>query len=55
MQLDLSDLKAVRQFATEFKQNYNRLDILVNNAGLNTGGKTKQGFETQVCVPVYLQ
>lgn len=48
MHLDLSDLRTVRQFATEFKSKYDHLDILVNNAGLNTGGKTKQGFEMQV-------
>lgn len=48
MHIDLSDLKSVRQFATEFKSKYDHLDILVNNAGLNSGGKTKQGFEMQV-------
>jgi NAD(P)-dependent dehydrogenase (short-subunit alcohol dehydrogenase family) len=49
MQLDLADLASVRQFATTFKANYDRLDILVNNAGIMVPPftQTKDGFEVQ--------
>ena len=50
IQLDLSDLESVNEFAKEFKQKYNRLDILINNAGVMWPPKkelTKQGFESQ--------
>ncbi len=49
MQLDLADLQTVRDFATEFKQKYDRLDGLDCNAGMvNMNAKpvyTKDGFE----------
>ena len=49
MQLDLSDLSSVRQFAQEFKEQYKRLDLLINNAGvmMPPSIKTKDGFELQ--------
>ena len=49
MQLDLSDLDSVRQFAEAFRAKHSRLDLLINNAGIMVPpyGKTAQGFETQ--------
>jgi len=49
MQLDLSDLAAVRRFADEFARHYQRLDMLINNAGIMEipFGKTADGFELQ--------
>jgi NAD(P)-dependent dehydrogenase (short-subunit alcohol dehydrogenase family) len=49
MQLDLSSLASVRQFAEDFKGRYQRLDVLVNNAGIMWApyGKTEDGFESQ--------
>jgi NAD(P)-dependent dehydrogenase (short-subunit alcohol dehydrogenase family) len=49
MLLDLSDLAAVRRFAAEFSQHYQRLDLLINNAGIMATpfGKTADGFELQ--------
>ena len=49
MPLDLSDLAAVRRFADEFAQHYQRLDLLINNAGIMEipFGKTADGFELQ--------
>lgn len=49
MKLDLADLASVKQFAENFKTNYDKLDFLVNNAGLMMPafGKTKDGFEQQ--------
>ena len=49
MQLDLNDLDAVKTFAFNFKEKYNRLDLLINNAGIMHPpySKTVQGFETQ--------
>ncbi|MDD4967918.1 MAG: oxidoreductase [Paludibacter sp.] len=50
MELDLTDLKSIRNFATKFKQNHARLDILLNNAGIMMVpyGLTKDGFESQL-------
>ncbi len=52
MDLDLSKLKSVRDFAEAYKKKYDRLDVLVNNAGLMAvpRGKTADGFETQIGV-----
>jgi len=49
MQLDLADLASVRQFAHDFRSNYDKLDILVNNAGVMAipCKKTADGFEMQ--------
>lgn len=49
MQLDLSDLSTVRQFAHDFLAMNLPLDILINNAGVIIDHKvfTKDGFETQ--------
>ena len=50
MQVDLSDLDSVKQFAHTFKQKYNTLNVLINNAGVMMPVKrfeTKQGFEGQ--------
>ena len=46
LQLDLSDLDAVRSSAAEFLQRDDALHVLVNNAGVGgQRGLTKQGFE----------
>ncbi|MFC1949606.1 SDR family NAD(P)-dependent oxidoreductase [Chloroflexota bacterium] len=49
MKLDLADLAAIRGFADEFKDKYDKLDILINNAGLMMCPymKTADGFELQ--------
>lgn len=49
MQLDLSSLNSVRQFAEAFKEKYDRLDVLVNNAGIMMVpyATTEDGFESQ--------
>lgn len=49
MFLDLASLESIKQFANEFKQNYERLDLLINNAGVMVPpySKTKDGFELQ--------
>jgi NAD(P)-dependent dehydrogenase (short-subunit alcohol dehydrogenase family) len=49
MQLDLSSLASVRQFATGFQAKYDKLDVLVNNAGIMMVpyGTTEDGFERQ--------
>jgi NAD(P)-dependent dehydrogenase (short-subunit alcohol dehydrogenase family) len=48
-ELDLADLASVRQFADEFKAEYDRLDVLANNAGImmNPYTTTEDGFESQ--------
>ena len=48
MQLDLSSLKDVRDFASDFKTRYPKLDVLINNAGLvlDKRSMTEDGFET---------
>lgn len=50
MRLDLADLNSVREFASEFKQQYQRLDLLINNAGVMVPplSRTRDGFELQM-------
>jgi len=50
IQLDLSDLNSIHQFAKQFNSNYAQLDILVNNAGVMAPpySKTTDGFELQI-------
>jgi NAD(P)-dependent dehydrogenase (short-subunit alcohol dehydrogenase family) len=47
MLCDLLSMSAIRQFAAEFKDKYNRLDVLINNAGavFNKRLVTPEGFE----------
>lgn len=49
MQLDLADLKSVKQFAESFQAEYSHLDLLINNAGVMATpyGETTDGFELQ--------
>ncbi len=50
--LDMSSLDSVREFAETFKARYDRLDVLLNNAGLMAipRQKTVDGFEMQLGV-----
>jgi NAD(P)-dependent dehydrogenase (short-subunit alcohol dehydrogenase family) len=50
MALDLTNLKSVNDFATDFKNDYKRLDLLINNAGVMFPpySKTADGFEIQL-------
>ena len=50
MKLDLMDLASIKNFASSFKEKYNKLDILLNNAGIMTTPYflTKDGFEAQM-------
>ncbi|MGB1580365.1 MAG: oxidoreductase [Nevskiales bacterium] len=48
MQLDVSSLESIRQFADEFTTRFKELHILINNAGIMGGptiGHSKDGFE----------
>ncbi len=49
MELDLTDLNSIKNFAANFVKEYSRLDVLLNNAGIMTTpyGLTKDGFESQ--------
>jgi len=49
MELDLSSLTSVRQFAELFQEKYNSLSVLINNAGIMAipYSKTTDGFEMQ--------
>jgi len=49
MQLDLSSLRSVGEFAAQFKAKYQQCHILINNAGLaiQPMRKTEDGFESQ--------
>ncbi len=49
MKLDLASLGSVKDFASEFREKYDRLDILVNNAGVmgTPYRTTEEGFEMQ--------
>lgn len=47
MEIQLDDLKSVKDFAFAFLKRKLRLDILINNAGAaGIGGVTKQGFQS---------
>lgn len=50
MQLNLANLDSIKNFASEFKEKYDRLDLLVNNAGIMMVPyqKTVNGFESQI-------
>ena len=52
LELDLSDLSKVKNFAELVKNKFSSLDVLVNNAGIMAPPKTlsKQGFEIQFAV-----
>ncbi|MEI6729153.1 MAG: oxidoreductase [bacterium] len=49
-QLDLSSLKSIKTFASEFLKSYDKLDILINNAGVMACpySKTEDNFEIQM-------
>lgn len=49
MEIDLTDLNSIKNFAANFSKDYSRLDILLNNAGIMTTPYklTKDGFESQ--------
>ena len=51
-ELDLSSLKSVRSFASEFKSENEKLDLLINNAGVMMPPyhRTEDGFELQLGV-----
>lgn len=48
--LDLEDLKTVKSFVKELKEDDINVDVLINNAGIMMPkqGKTKDGFERQI-------
>ena len=50
MQLDVSSLREVRQFADQFGRQYDKLDLLINNAGIMMSPYrvTQDGFENQL-------
>ncbi|MCL4118615.1 UNVERIFIED_CONTAM: hypothetical protein GTU68_013544 [Idotea baltica] len=50
LQIDLSSLKSVRNFAEQFLSKYKKLDVLMNNAGVMIPPffKTEDGFELQM-------
>ncbi|MHA2352422.1 MAG: SDR family oxidoreductase [Candidatus Thorarchaeota archaeon] len=49
---DLSSMESIRNFASEFRNKYNRLDVLVNNAGavISKRQLTIDGFERTLAV-----
>lgn len=50
MKIDLSSLRSVREFATQFQGHYEKLDLLINNAGIMMAPYkvTEDGFENQL-------
>jgi len=50
IQLDLSKLSSVREFAATFLSQYSQLDLLINNAGIMIPpfSLTEDGFESQI-------
>jgi len=50
MELDLADLKSIRNFAHTFRQSHAHVDVLLNNAAVMMAPftKTKDGFESQM-------
>lgn len=50
MEIDLSSLQSVRNFAEAYQNQYNTLDVLINNAGVMAPpyAKTEDGFELQL-------
>ncbi|MHA1908020.1 MAG: SDR family oxidoreductase [Candidatus Thorarchaeota archaeon] len=52
MLCDLSSMKQVRQFSTQYKEKYNRLHVLINNAGavISKREQTAEGFEKTFAV-----
>ncbi|MGB8705664.1 MAG: oxidoreductase [Gillisia sp.] len=50
LQINLSDLGSVNNFAIQFQKKYKQLDLLINNAGIMMPPyhKTKDGFELQM-------
>jgi NAD(P)-dependent dehydrogenase (short-subunit alcohol dehydrogenase family) len=49
MEIDLSTMNSVRDFAEKYTSNFDRLDVLINNAGVMMPPytKTEDGFELQ--------
>ena len=52
IELDLSSLESVRQFAATYREQFETLDLLINNAGIMFPPytKTTEGFESQIGV-----
>ncbi len=50
LQLDVSSLRDVREFAAQFRRQFGRLDLLINNAGIMMSpyAVTEDGFEQQL-------
>jgi len=50
MQLDLSSLASIREFARGFSEKYRQLHVLINNAGVYCAkrGETRDGFEKTI-------
>jgi NAD(P)-dependent dehydrogenase (short-subunit alcohol dehydrogenase family) len=50
MEIDVSSLRSVENFASKFHQQYDRLDLLINNAGIMMSPYkvTEDGFENQL-------
>lgn len=49
MQMDLSSLRSIQEFSSQFLANFDRLDLLINNAGIACPyAKTDDGFEIMI-------